>query len=129
MSSGRCKISRKPHLRGIGVVEHAEDDSGHWVLGVRHVSRRGEGRQVVLQGLAQHAVEGDVRTQDVALLPAVLLQLLDLSPQTVQVLADGGGRERIFECSFNSFIWGILIQHLSCDIFVKLISCSMTYTL
>lgn len=85
----------KTHLRGVSVVEHAEDDSGHWVLGVGHVSRRGEGRQVVLQGLAQHAVEGDVGAQDMALLPAVLLQLLDLGPQTVQVLAGGEERRRL----------------------------------
>lgn len=68
------------YLGGVGVVEHAEDDPGHRVLGVGHVARWGEGRQVVLQGLAQHAVEGDVRTKDVALLPAVFLQLLDLGP-------------------------------------------------
>lgn len=61
------------YLWGVGVVEHAEDDPGHGVLGVGHVARWGEGRQVVLQGLAQHAVEGDVWTKDVALLPAVFL--------------------------------------------------------
>ena len=77
------------HLGGVGVVEHAEHDAGHGVLGVGHVSRRGEGRQVVLQRLTQHAVEGDVRTQDVTLLPAVFLQLLDLSPEAVQVLRGG----------------------------------------
>lgn len=42
----------------------------------------------MLQGLAEHAVEGDVWTQDVALLPAVFLQLLDLGPQAIQVLRD-----------------------------------------
>lgn len=68
------------YLWSISVVEHAEDDTGDGVLGVRHVSWWGEGRQVVLQGLAQHAVEGNVRTKDVTLLPAVFLQLLDLSP-------------------------------------------------
>lgn len=78
----------KTHLWGIGVVEHAEDNSGHWVLSVGHVSRWCERGQVVLQGLAQHAVKGYVRAQDVPLLPAVLLQLLDLGPQTVQVLGD-----------------------------------------
>lgn len=78
--------STTQYLGGIGVVEHAEDDAGHGVLAVGHVGRRGEGWQVVLQGLTQHAVKGDVRPQDVALLPAVLLQLLDLSPQAVQVL-------------------------------------------
>lgn len=61
------------YLWGIGVVEHAEDDLGHGVLGVGHVSRWGEGGQVVLQGLTQHAVKGDVWTKDVALLPAVFL--------------------------------------------------------
>ena len=71
------------HLRGVCVVEHAEDDAGHRVVGVGHVARRGEGRQVVLQGLTQHTVKGDVRTQDVTLLPAILLKLFDLGPQAV----------------------------------------------
>lgn len=48
------------YLGGVGVVEHAEDDPGHWVLGIGHVARWGEGWQVVLQSLAQHAVKGDV---------------------------------------------------------------------
>lgn len=86
-------------LWGVCVVEHAEDDPGHGVLGTRHVSRRGERGQVVLQGLAQHAVKGDVGPQDVALLPAVLLQLLDLSPQTVQVLAGAEERTEFQESS------------------------------
>lgn len=45
----------------------------------------------MLQRLTQHAVEGDVRPQDVSLLPAVLLQLLDLGPEAVQVLLRGRG--------------------------------------
>lgn len=61
------------YLWGISVVEHAEDDPGHGVLGVGHVARWGEGGQVVLQGLTQHAVKGDVWTKDVALLPAIFL--------------------------------------------------------
>lgn len=77
---------RPTDLWGVGVVKHAEDDPGNGVLGVRHVSWRREGGQIVLQGLTEHAVESDVGTQDVALLPAVFLQLLDLGPQTVQVL-------------------------------------------
>lgn len=68
------------YLWGIRVVEHTEDHPGHGVLGVGHVPRGSEGGQVVLQRLAEHAVEGNVRAQDVALLPAVLLQLLDLGP-------------------------------------------------
>lgn len=96
---------QKTDLRGVSVVEHAEDNPGHRVLGVGHVSRRGEGGQVVLQGLAQHAVEGDVGAQDVALLPAVLLQLLDLGPQTVQVLAGGGGRaKKTFVVAFTVMV-------------------------
>lgn len=82
----RCFPNKQTNLRGIGVVEHPEDDPGHGVLGVGHVARRSEGGQVVLQGLAEHAVEGDVRPKDVALLPAVFLQLLNLSPEAVQVL-------------------------------------------
>lgn len=61
------------YLGGIGVVEHAKDNAGHGVLAVGHVGWWGERWQVVLQGLTQHAVKGNVRPQDVALLPAVLL--------------------------------------------------------
>lgn len=61
------------YLWGIGVVKHAEHDSGHWVLGVRHVARWSKGWQIVLQGFTQDAVEGDVWTKDVTLLPAVFL--------------------------------------------------------
>lgn len=61
------------YLWCIGVVKHAKDDPRHWVLCVRHVSWWGEGGQVVLQGLAQHTVKGDVWAKDVALLPAVFL--------------------------------------------------------
>lgn len=71
------------YLRSIGVVEHAEDDTGHGVNRIVRVSWRSERGQVVLQSLTQHAVKGDVRPQDVTLLPAILLQLLHLSPQTV----------------------------------------------
>lgn len=63
----------RSYLWGVGVVEHAENNPGHGVLGVRHVARWGEGGQVVLQGLTEHTVKGDVRTKDVALLPAVFL--------------------------------------------------------
>lgn len=66
-------VSTTTYLWGVSVVEHAEDNSGHGVLRVRHVSRRGEGWQVVLQGLTQHAVKSYVRAEDVALLPAVFL--------------------------------------------------------
>lgn len=76
------------NLWGVGVVKHAEDDPGHGVLGVGHVARWGEGGQVVLQGLAEHAVKGDVGTKNVTLLPAVFLQLLNLSPKAVQVLEE-----------------------------------------
>lgn len=86
--------STTTHLWGVSVVEHAEDHPGHGVLRVRHVSRGGEGGQVVLQGLAQHAVKSDVRAEDVALLPAVFLQLLNLGPQTVQVLNEGQDRRK-----------------------------------
>ncbi len=72
-TEGKSVTYRCTYLWGIGVVEHAEDDPGHGVLGVRHVARWGEGGQVVLQGLTQHAVKGDVWTKDVALLPAVFL--------------------------------------------------------
>lgn len=61
------------YLWGVSVVKNAEDDPGHGVLGVRHVAWWSEGGQVVLQGLAQHAVKGDVGTKDVTLLPAVFL--------------------------------------------------------
>lgn len=50
------------YLRCVSVVEHAEDDAGHGVLGIGHVSGRREGGQVVLQSLTQHAVKSDVRT-------------------------------------------------------------------
>lgn len=61
------------YLWGISVVKHAENNSGHGVLCVRHVSWRGEGGQVVLQGLTQNAVKSNVGAKDVALLPAVFL--------------------------------------------------------
>ena len=90
------------YLWGVRVVKHAEDHAGHGVLGVRHVSGGGEGGQVVLQRLTEHAVEGDVRPEDVALLPAVLLQLLDLGPQTVQVL-EGGSNKTLAVCVLFRF--------------------------
>ncbi len=74
------------HLWGISVVEHAEDDVGHGVDSIIRVGWRCERGQVVLQGFTQHAVKCNIRPQDVTLLPAVLLQLLHLSPETVQIL-------------------------------------------
>lgn len=85
------RVKSPTNLWGICVVKHAENHPGHGVLGVRHVAWRGEGGQVVLQGLAENAVEGDVRTEDVTLLPAVFLQLLNLSPKAVQVLKQSWG--------------------------------------
>lgn len=61
------------YLWRVGVVKHAEDNPGNGVLGIGHVARGSEGGQVVLQGLTEHAVEGDVWTKNVALLPTVFL--------------------------------------------------------
>lgn len=58
----------------------------HGVDGVVGVGWRCERGQVVLQGLTQHTVKRNIRPQDVTLLPAVLLQLLHLGPETVQIL-------------------------------------------
>lgn len=66
-------LTDRLYLWGVGVVKHAEDHSGHGVLCVGHVSWRGEGGQVVLQRLTQHAVKSNVGPEDVALLPAVFL--------------------------------------------------------
>lgn len=84
------------YLRSIGVVEHAIDNVGHGVNCIIRVSWRSERRQVVLQSFTQHTVKGDVRPEDVTLLPAILLQLLHPSPQTVQILrGDRKGQEQL----------------------------------
>lgn len=73
-------FTQRTDLGGVGVVEHTKDDTRHRIDGALRMRRGREGGQVVLQRLTQDAVEGDVRPQDVAFLPAVLLQFLDLSP-------------------------------------------------
>ena len=55
--------------------------SGGWV-----VRRRHQRRQVVLQRLAEHGVEGHVRPHDVLLDPHVGAEALHLLPQAVQIL-------------------------------------------
>ena len=47
-------------LGAVGVVEHAEHDSGEGVEGGGVVRRRHKAREVVLQGLAQHRVKSQI---------------------------------------------------------------------
>lgn len=74
------------YLWGISVVKHAKDNVRHGVDSVIGVGWRCKRGQVVLQGFTQHTVECNIRPQNVTLLPAVLLQLLHLGPETVQIL-------------------------------------------
>ena len=55
------------------------------------VRRRHHLRQVVLQGLAQDRVEGEVGPHDVLLDPHVAAQTLDLLPEAIQILKGGKG--------------------------------------
>jgi hypothetical protein len=50
------------------------------------VRRRDHGGQVVLKGLAQDRVEGQVRPDNVLLDPHVAAKALDLLPQAIQIL-------------------------------------------
>lgn len=74
------------YLWGISVVKHAEDNMRHGVDSIIRVGWRCERGQVVLQGFTQHTVKCNIRPQDMTFLPAVLLQLLHLGPETVQIL-------------------------------------------
>lgn len=75
-----------PDLWTVRVIKHPEDDLRDRVGGGRVVRGRHHLREVVLQGLAQHRVEGQVRADDVLLDPHVRAQALYLLPQAVQVL-------------------------------------------
>lgn len=70
----------------VGVIKHPEDDPRHGVGVAVMMGRRQDGGDVVLQGLAQHTVEGEIRPHQVLLGPVVAAQLPQLSPKAVQVL-------------------------------------------
>lgn len=81
----RCRYSHTC-LWTVGIIKHPEDDPGHGVGVAVVMGRRQDGGDVVLQGLAQHTVEGEIRPHQVLLGPVVTAQLPQLSPKAVQVL-------------------------------------------
>lgn len=90
---GPEKFEKKTrHLGRVGVVEHPEDHPGEWIdVVLGGVGRDGEGRQGVLEGLAEDAVEGQVGAQEALVGPVVLAEFGGLRPQTVQKLGRVGG--------------------------------------
>ena len=52
-------------LGAVGVVEHAEYDGGERVEGGGVVWRRHQPREVVLQGLTQHGVKGQIWPENI----------------------------------------------------------------